>query len=93
MDKCEIGHIEGVPDEQCGKVNDLPTYDDVETARVLRKVDWRLLPVLTLLYVLSFLDKGNIGNAKVAGMNDDLNLTGQQYNITLTVRVLIYATG
>lgn len=28
--------------------------------------------MLTLLYVVGFLDRGNIGNAKVAGMNDDL---------------------
>jgi hypothetical protein len=28
--------------------------------------------MLTLLYVVGFLDRGNIGNAKVAGMNVDL---------------------
>lgn len=42
--------------------------------------------MLALLYVLAFLDRGNIGNAKVAGMNTDLKLTGSQYNIALTVR-------
>lgn len=52
----------------------------------MRKVDYRLLPMLTLLYVLAFLDRGNIGNAKIAGMMDDLKLTGPQYNIALTVR-------
>jgi hypothetical protein len=41
--------------------------------------------MLALLYVLAFLDRGNIGNAKVAGMNTDLKLTGPQYNIALTV--------
>jgi hypothetical protein len=34
-------------------------YDEVETKRILRKVDLRLLPCLTLLYLLSFLDRGN----------------------------------
>lgn len=28
---------------------------------------------------------GNIGNAKVAGMNEELGLTGNQYNMALTV--------
>lgn len=32
-------------------------FDDVETSRVLRKVDWRLLPVLSFLYLLAFLDR------------------------------------
>jgi hypothetical protein len=40
-------------------------YDEVETSRVLHKVDRRLLPVLAFLYLLSFLDRGNLGNAKV----------------------------
>jgi hypothetical protein len=30
-----------------------------EVRKVLRKVDKRLLPMLTLLYLLSFLDRGN----------------------------------
>ncbi|KAB5590571.1 transport protein [Ceratobasidium theobromae] len=32
--------------------------------KLLRKVDLHLLPILTLLYLLSFLDRANIGNAK-----------------------------
>ncbi|OQE31551.1 hypothetical protein PENSTE_c001G00994 [Penicillium steckii] len=68
-----------------------PAFDDNETKAILRKVDWRLLPMLTLLYVLSFIDRSNIGNAKVAGMNDDLSLTGTQYNVALTVFFFPYA--
>ncbi|KAI0802820.1 retrograde regulation protein 2 [Xylaria sp. FL0064] len=69
----------------------LPTYRDAKTRRILRKVDYRLVPMLTVLYVLAFLDRGNIGNAKVAGMNTDLGLTGTQYNIALTVFFFPYA--
>jgi len=47
--------------------------------------------MLTLLYVLAFLDRGNIGNAKIAGMMEDLELTGPQYNIALTVFFFPYA--
>lgn len=34
---------------------------------------------------------GNIGNAKIAGMNEELELTGTQYNIALTVFFFPYA--
>ncbi|CAG9940277.1 unnamed protein product [Clonostachys rosea f. rosea IK726] len=71
--------------------NELIQYDEKETKAILRKVDWRLIPMLTLLYVLSFIDRSNIGNAKVAGMNTDLGLTGSQYNIALTVFFFPYA--
>lgn len=60
-------------------------FDPKETKRILRKVDFRLVPVLALLYLLAFLDRSNIGNAKVAGMNTELGLTGPQYNMALTV--------
>lgn len=65
--------------------SNLPNYDDAETKRVLRKVDYRLVPMLMLLYLICFVDKGNIGNAKVAGMNKDLKLTDKQYNLALMV--------
>jgi hypothetical protein len=62
-----------------------PLPGNSETKRILRKVDVRLVPMLALLYVIAFLDRSNIGNAKVAGLNKDLNLTGSQYNLALTV--------
>ena len=37
----------------------------IDEARLIRKVDWRLLPWLSFLYLLSFLDRTSIGNAKV----------------------------
>ncbi|KAG6855640.1 hypothetical protein H0H87_012764 [Tephrocybe sp. NHM501043] len=45
---------------------------------VLAKMDVRLLPVLTIIYLLSFLDRTNVGNARVAGMQKDLNMTNIQ---------------
>ncbi|CAK7200689.1 hypothetical protein SEUCBS139899_003387 [Sporothrix eucalyptigena] len=70
--------------------SNLPNYDDAETKRVLRKVDYRLVPMLVLLYLICFVDKGNIGNAKVAGMNTDLKLTDSQYNLALMIFFIPY---
>lgn len=65
-------------------------FDDVETRRLLRKVDWRVLPILSFLYLLAFLDRSNLGNAKVAGLSDDLALTGSQFNLAATVCLVYY---
>jgi hypothetical protein len=43
-------------------------------------MDLRLIPMLAVLYLLFFLDRGNIGNAKIEGLQEDLNMTGDQYN-------------
>lgn len=55
-------------------------FSDIDEKKVLRKMDVRLIPMLAILYLLSFLDRGNIGNAKIEGLDVDLNLKGQQYN-------------
>lgn len=88
-----LGHVESIPGSKAvGDVENhgvgedhFPTYGDRETTRILRKVDFRLLPMLTLLYVIAYLDRGNIGNARVAGMNVDLGLSDAEYRMALTV--------
>ena len=37
----------------------------VDERKLLRRIDLHVVPWLTLLYLLNFLDKGNIGNARV----------------------------
>ncbi|RKU45885.1 hypothetical protein DL546_008282 [Coniochaeta pulveracea] len=49
-----------------------PPYTPQEETAVLRKLDRRLVTFLAFCYMLSFLDRSNIGNAFVAGMDDDL---------------------
>ncbi|EQB58678.1 major facilitator superfamily transporter [Colletotrichum gloeosporioides Cg-14] len=68
----------------------LDNFPEDRKKRVMRKLDWRLVPLLGLLYLISFLDRANIGNAKIEGLPEDLNLTGQQYNIALCVFFITY---
>lgn len=37
----------------------------VDERKLIRKIDWHVVPWLAILYLLSFLDRGNIGNARV----------------------------
>jgi hypothetical protein len=80
-------------------------FSMVDENKTLRKMDTRLIPVLAILYLLSFLDRGkinnlqtmkwltrqgNIGNAKIQGLVDDLGLSGHEYNMCLTVFFFTY---
>ncbi|KAI1855759.1 hypothetical protein JX265_012204 [Neoarthrinium moseri] len=58
--------------------------------KLIRKVDIRLVPMLAILYLISQLDRANIGNAKIEGMDKDLHLTGVQYNIALSLFFVPY---
>jgi MFS family permease len=62
----------------------------VNERALVRKLDLRLLPPLTLLYLLSFLDRSNVGNARIEGLVDDLHITGNQYLTGLTLYFIGY---
>jgi MFS transporter, ACS family, tartrate transporter len=51
---------------------------DAQQEQILRKNAWRLLPVLTLAYVVNYLDRTNIGFAALT-MNKELGLTATQF--------------
>lgn len=46
---------------------------------------------LCILYLLAFLDRTNIGNAKVAHLDKDLGLTTGSYSATLVIFFVSYA--
>ncbi|KAL4897133.1 major facilitator superfamily domain-containing protein [Aspergillus ambiguus] len=47
---------------------------------LLRKIDWHLLPVMVVSYMLQFLDKQTLNQASIMGIIQDLKLTGGQYS-------------
>ncbi|KAK9493238.1 major facilitator superfamily domain-containing protein [Lipomyces doorenjongii] len=57
---------------------------------ICRKLDWRLLPALSIMYLFNSLDKSNLGNAKTDGIDIDLGFTGNQYNLLLSVFYIPY---
>ncbi|OSX64376.1 hypothetical protein POSPLADRAFT_1054989 [Postia placenta MAD-698-R-SB12] len=63
----------------------------VDERKLIRKIDWRLVPWLSFLFLLSFLDRTAVGNARLYGMEADLHITDQQYLIALTVFYFPYA--
>lgn len=69
-----------------------PEHPDHEAARasLVRKIDYHVLPGLSLLWLACFIDRTNIGNAKVGGMEQSLGLRGNQYNIGLAVFYISY---
>ncbi|KAH8692159.1 major facilitator superfamily domain-containing protein [Talaromyces proteolyticus] len=68
----------------------LVDQNDLANARVRRKLDLHMMPLFFVLYMLAFLDRGNIGNAEVAGMGKALNLTSSQYAWFSTIFYITY---
>ncbi|KAJ0419420.1 major facilitator superfamily domain-containing protein [Aspergillus carlsbadensis] len=66
------------------------SIDPMLEARVVRKLDWRVPTLLGFLYLLALLDRSNIGNARIAGMEEDLNISGSHYSWLLTIFYISY---
>ncbi|KAJ4354165.1 uncharacterized protein N0V89_005898 [Didymosphaeria variabile] len=79
--------------------DDLPDPDAGKSAEerarldkaLVRKIDLWLVPWLSLLYLLSFLDRTNIGNAKTAKLEQGIGMVGRDYNNALTIFFISYA--
>lgn len=63
----------------------------IEDRKLMWKVDLALMPWLCLLYLVCFLDRTNIGNAKIAHLTEDIPMTTHEYNLTLTIFFVSYA--
>ncbi|CAK1360185.1 putative transporter [Cercospora beticola] len=61
-----------------------------EEQKVIRKLDWRLLPLVFVLYSLAVLDRSNLGNARLAGMEEDIDISGNRYQLLGTIFYIAY---
>ena len=61
------------------KTQDVRDLDPTEARRVLRKIEWHILPLLMGTYMLQYLDKSSINFAAVFGLEAGTHLHGQQY--------------
>jgi hypothetical protein len=73
-------------------IGDLPEdlIDPGIEKEVVRRLDRRVVPWLFGMFLLCFLDRANIGNAKIEGLGEDLHLTSNQFNIALAVFFIPY---
>jgi hypothetical protein len=60
--------------------SNLEADGNVNERALLRKLDYKLLPALSILYLLSFLDRSNVANARIEG------LTTGQYKFAVNRR-------
>ncbi|KAL9563118.1 hypothetical protein ACKAV7_012860 [Fusarium commune] len=65
-------------------------FSGARYTKLMRKLDLRLIPIIAILYLIAYLDRGNIANARLAGLEEDLGMEGDQYNVALTIFFVSY---
>lgn len=54
------------------------------------KIDLRLFPVLIILFILNFIDRNNFANARLKGLEADLNLSDVEYQTCISILLIGY---
>jgi hypothetical protein len=57
---------------------------------LVRRLDLTLLPTLWILYLNNYLDRTNIAQARLNGMDADIGLTGDDYNLAVSILTIGY---
>ncbi|PYI11076.1 MFS general substrate transporter [Aspergillus sclerotiicarbonarius CBS 121057] len=77
-----------VATDQYGRA--LVEIDAKAESRLRRKINLHVLPPMAFMYLFCFIDRANIGNAKLAGLEKDLELHGHDYNAVLSIFYISY---
>lgn len=89
--------VETLTSEEVYSINEgqQAQYDVEASKRLVRRFDKRLVPLACWAYLIAYIDRANIGNAKVAGLTTtgllaELKMTPSQFNISLVVFLVSY---
>ncbi|KAH9206553.1 major facilitator superfamily domain-containing protein [Leptodontidium sp. 2 PMI_412] len=89
VDSCQVENVDEMEKGSQDPISQSVVSADVQR-RIRRQFDKRVLPIVCCLYVLSYLDRGNIGNAKTAGAQAALGLDSAQWTWVLNAFYICY---
>ena len=52
---------------------------------IVRRIDFRTLPILVILFIMNILDRNTIANARLGGLEAELGMSDTQYQTALMV--------
>ncbi|OAK99401.1 MFS general substrate transporter [Phaeosphaeriaceae sp. SRC1lsM3a] len=61
--------------------------------QLVRRLDWRLMPCITLMFLMNYLDRINVSNARLAGLQKDLHMTDTLWNTGISTFYVGYLIG
>jgi len=90
--KDDAVHLEKAPDATTPEtssdnveeaLDDDPVYTRAEQRKIIHRVDRRLISVAGIIYMNSLMDRSNLPNAMIAGMDVDLGLRGNSRYVSI----------
>ncbi|KAJ4375478.1 hypothetical protein N0V86_007009 [Didymella sp. IMI 355093] len=88
-EKADLESIKPVAGGNVDYTGSVAKTDPKEIALV-RKIDWRLMPTLCTMYFLNYVDRNAIAQARLNNLERDLDMTGVQFNTTVSILFVGY---
>ncbi|KAJ5112775.1 hypothetical protein N7532_000820 [Penicillium argentinense] len=88
--------LTGKDDTRSGKLAELhhlSEEDQVLEKKLLRKIDFLVMPLIVVIYLMNFIDRNNYAAARLQGLEDHLNLTSERYQAGLGIFFVGYILG
>jgi hypothetical protein len=101
-EKPKINHQESIPDDEALKPPPQePNADysgsqkktDPEEIRLVRKIDFIMMPILWIMYWFNYLDRNAITVARLDDLEDELKLSSTQYQTCVSILFVGYILG
>ncbi|KAJ9609483.1 hypothetical protein H2200_005810 [Cladophialophora chaetospira] len=83
-DKVELSH------EEAMHFGALTEEELVVQKKLVRKIDALIMPLVVLVYLMNYIDRNNYAAARLQGLEEDLNLHGDQYQTGLSILFVSY---
>ncbi|KAJ9623847.1 uncharacterized protein PV06_06816 [Exophiala oligosperma] len=89
-DAALIGEKVGISHEEAMHWGEL-TEEELHIEKKLRlKIDMLVMPLVILVYLMNYIDRNNYAAARLQGLEQDLHLTGDQYQVGLSILFVAY---
>ncbi|GLA86598.1 hypothetical protein AtubIFM56815_010867 [Aspergillus tubingensis] len=67
------------------ELESMPRFSAEAEKRLVRKIDFRILPIMLVAYMMSFVDKQTLNYSAIMGLLTDLKLHGTEYSWTSSI--------
>jgi hypothetical protein len=93
--KGQYQHDEKMIEDQLVAVDSFGSHAKVDPAEIklVRKLDWFILPTLWLMYWFNYLDRNAITVARLDSMEEELNLSSVEYQTCVSILFVGYILG
>ncbi|KIX02406.1 uncharacterized protein Z518_08347 [Rhinocladiella mackenziei CBS 650.93] len=90
LDHDVLGEKAAISHEEAMHFGQLTEEERAIEKKLVRKIDLMIMPLIVLVYLMNYIDRNNYAAARLQGLEEDLGLHGDQYQLGLSILFVSY---